>query len=85
MVVFFWQNESGDPELDWLQYGVTELLVQDLQQNPFILASSPWNNFNHGIYARMRKAGFENGLEVPRSLMREIALMRTGNILSRDH
>jgi len=74
MVVFFWQNESGDPELDWLQYGVTELLVQDLQQNPFILANSPWNNFSHGIYSRMRKAGFNDGLGMPRSLMREIAI-----------
>ena len=33
MAVFFWENESGNPDLDWLQYGVTELLVQDLQQN----------------------------------------------------
>jgi tetratricopeptide (TPR) repeat protein len=74
MAVFFWQNESGDPELDWLQYGVTELLVQDLQQNPFILANSPWNNFSHGMYSRMRKAGFNDGLGMPRSLMREIAI-----------
>ena len=73
MVVFFWQNESGDPELDWLQYGVTELLVQDLQQDPFVLASSPWNNFSNGIYARIRKAGFNDGLGMPRSLMRKIA------------
>ena len=34
MAVFFWKNESGNPELDWLQYGITELLVQDLQQDP---------------------------------------------------
>jgi len=74
MVVFFWQNESGDHELDWLQYGVTELLVQDLQQDPFVLANSPWNNFSNGIYARIRKAGFNDGLGMPRSLMRKIAI-----------
>ena len=73
MAIFFWENESGDPELDWLQYGVTELLVQDLQQDPFVLATSPWNNFSNGFYHRMRKAGFDDGLDVPRSLMREIA------------
>ena len=73
MAVFFWENESGNPDLDWLQYGVTELLVQDLQQNPFVLANSPWNNFSNGSYTRMRKAGFNDGLGVPRSLMREIA------------
>jgi len=73
MLVFFWENESGDPELDWLQYGVTELLVQDLEQDPFVLATSPWNNFSNGFYTRMRKAGFNDGLGVPRSLMRQIA------------
>jgi tetratricopeptide (TPR) repeat protein len=73
MAVFFFENESGDAELDWLQYAVTELLVQDLQQSPFVLATSPWANYGNGFYARMRAAGFEDGLDVPRSLMREIA------------
>lgn len=73
MVVFFWDNESNQPELDWLQYGITELLVQDLQQDPFVLASSPWNNFGNGFFPRIKQAGFADGLNVPRSLMREIA------------
>jgi len=73
MAVFFWENESGDPELDWLQYGVSEMLVQDLQQDPFVLATSPWNNFSNGFYLRMRKAGFDDGLGVPLSLMKKIA------------
>jgi tetratricopeptide (TPR) repeat protein len=72
MAVFFWKNESGNPDLDWLQYGITELLVQDLQQDPFVLASSPWNNFSDGFYSRMQQAGFKDGLNVPRSLMRKI-------------
>jgi tetratricopeptide (TPR) repeat protein/TolB-like protein len=73
MAVFFFANKSGDPELDWLQYGVTELLVQDLQQNPFVLATSPWANFGNGFYMRMKQAGFSDGLDIPLSLMREIA------------
>jgi tetratricopeptide (TPR) repeat protein len=73
MAVFFWDNESGDAELDWLQYGVTALLVQDLQQNPFMLANSPWNNMSNGFYARMKQAGFDDGLDLPVSLMQEIA------------
>ena len=73
MAVFFFENTSGDSELDWLQYGVTELLVQDLQQNPFVLATSPWANFGNGFYMRMKQAGFSDGLGMPRSLMREIA------------
>jgi tetratricopeptide (TPR) repeat protein len=73
MAVFFWTNESGDPDLDWLQYGITELLVQDLQQDPFVLANSPWNNFSNGFYSRMQRGGFDDGLNVPLSLMRKIA------------
>jgi len=73
MAVFFWNNESGDPQLDWLQYGVTELLVQDLRQDPFVLANSPWNNFGDGFYSRMRREGFADGLDVPLTLMRKIA------------
>ena len=73
MAVFFFENTSGDPELDWLQYGATELLVQDLQQNPFVLANSPWANFGNGFYMRMKQAGFRDGLDVPLSLMRQIA------------
>jgi tetratricopeptide (TPR) repeat protein len=73
MAVFFWDNQSGDPELDWLQYGITDLLVQDLQQNPFMLVTSPWVHQADGFYARMKQAGFEDGLKLPLSLMREIA------------
>jgi tetratricopeptide (TPR) repeat protein/TolB-like protein len=73
MAVFFWKNESGNPQLDWLQYGITELLVQDLQQDTFILARSPWDNFGNGFYSRMRQGGFDDGLNVPLTLMRKIA------------
>lgn len=73
MAVFFFKNDSGDPGLDWLQYGVTELLVQDLQQSPFVMATSPWSNYGNGFYMRMKQAGFDDGLGVPLSLMREIA------------
>ncbi len=73
MAVFFWKNESGNTELDWLQYGITELLVQDLQQDPFVKADSPWINFSNGFYSRMRRGGFNDGLNVPLTLMRKIA------------
>ncbi len=73
LAVFFWKNESGNPEFDWLQYGLTELLVQDLNQDAFVLASSPWSNFSNGFYSRMRRSGFNDGLNVPLTLMRKIA------------
>lgn len=73
MAVFFFNNESGNSQLDWLQYGITELLVQDLQQDAFVLARSPWNNYGNGFYSRMRRGGFNDGLNVPLTLMRKIA------------
>lgn len=73
MVVFFFKNVSNDPELDWLQYGVTDLLVQDLEQNPFISVSHPWVNLGNGFYSRMKQAGFNDGIGIPRSLMAQIS------------
>jgi tetratricopeptide (TPR) repeat protein/TolB-like protein len=73
MVVFFFKNVSNDPELDWLQYGVTDLLVQDLDQNPFISVSHPWENLGNGFYSRIKQAGFVDGIGIPRSLMAQIS------------
>ncbi len=74
MAVFFYENESDDPTLDWLQYAATELLTQDLQQDPYLAASSPYENWGAGYYGRLKAAGFEAGLGAPASLLRDIAL-----------
>jgi non-specific serine/threonine protein kinase len=34
LAVLFFQNLTGDPELDWLSNGIVELLVTDLSQSP---------------------------------------------------
>jgi tetratricopeptide (TPR) repeat protein len=73
LAVFFFDNASGDPQLDWLQYGVTELLVQDLQQNPFMAVASPWDNRGYGLYRQMKQAGYADATGLPLSLQREIA------------
>jgi len=73
IAVFFWSNDSGDPSLDWLQYGLTELLAQDLQQDPFIVVTSPWPDHGSGAYAQMQAAGFDDGLGLPLSLKQDIA------------
>lgn len=73
VAVFFYDNESGDPELDWLQYGATELLTQDLQQDPYVVAASPYAGWGGGYYGRLKAAGYEDGLNVPVSLLRDIA------------
>lgn len=73
VATFFWENTSGDPQFDVLRYAVTELLTQDLQQSPFIVATSPYNSGTNGYFARMAQAGFDDGLGLPTSLMRQIA------------
>ena len=73
IAVFFWDSEGIAPDLEWLRYGVTELLTQDLQQNPFLLASSPWSGMAGGLYTEMKEAGFDDGLDVPLALKRDIA------------
>jgi len=72
VAVFFFDNPAGNPELDWLRYGMTDLLSQDLNESAFINAASPWTNNANGFYARMKQAGYQDGLGLPRSLMREI-------------
>ena len=74
VAVFFFTNESGDSGLDWMQYGITELLVQDLNQNPFMVVNSPWEEANHGYYEKMLQAGYADGVGVPLNLKREMAL-----------
>jgi len=73
IAVFFWDRAVGDPDIGWLQYGITELLAQDLRQNPFLLVTTPRENPEYGMYAEMREAGFNNGLDVPLALKRDIA------------
>lgn len=80
LAVFFWDIEDAPADQQWLSYAVTEMLTQDLQQNPFLLASSPWENGGYGFYDRMKRSGFNDGLGVPLSLKREIA-----EIAGRDH
>ncbi len=78
LAVFFFDNESGDPGLDWLQYAATELLTQDLQQDKWLSASSPYGAWGGGFYGRLKASGFTDGVGAPASLLRDIA--RDANI-----
>lgn len=73
VALFFWTNESGDEELDWLQYGFPVMLAQDLEQDPFIEVRTPYAGYGKYFYARLQKAGYADGLNVPVSLQREVA------------
>lgn len=69
--MFYWANDSGDPELEWMRYALPMVLHRDLSQNPFVDGWSPTRS--GGIFARLVRAGFEDGLGAPIGLQRKIA------------
>ena len=62
----YFDNETGDPELDWLQYGIVNALRIDLIQDLYL-------NVGAGLDPKLKAAGFEEGVGVPLTLKREIA------------
>ncbi len=68
IVIFFFENRSGDPTLDWLQYGLPSLLQYDLSQDLFIDASEGLS-----YVGKFRDAGYSDGLNAPLMLKKKIA------------
>jgi serine/threonine protein kinase/tetratricopeptide (TPR) repeat protein len=62
----YFDNETGDPELDWLQYGIVRALRIDLAQDLYL-------NIGAGFDPKLKEAGFNEGIGVPLTLKREIA------------
>jgi len=76
LAVFFFDNESADSTLDWLQYGIPWGLVDDLMQDVFIDIRTPTPPVEgeSGMVERLRNAGYADGLRVPFALKRQISL-----------
>ena len=68
LALFYFDNESGDPELDWLQYGVPAGLWVDLRQDPFLDV-----RFGLHMANALRQEGRPEGLGLPLTLKNEIA------------
>jgi len=62
----YFDNETGDPELDWLQYGIVRALQIDLAQDLYL-------NVGAGFDPKLKKSGYLEGVGVPLTLKREIA------------
>lgn len=74
VTVFFWDNETRDADNDWLGYGLTALLMQDLRQNPFISVTSvSGSSQGGGLFNRLVRAGYEDGVRVPLALKKRLA------------
>jgi tetratricopeptide (TPR) repeat protein/TolB-like protein len=68
VVLFPFENASGDSALDWLQHGMPLGVYADLRQDMFIEAT-----LGLAFAEKMKEAGFDDGLGLPPALMRTIA------------
>lgn len=62
----YFDNKTGNPELDWLQYGIVLSLRVDLVQDLYL-------NVGAGFDPKLKEAGFQEGVGVPLTLKRKIA------------
>lgn len=67
-------NESGDPDLEWLESGVVVGLVVDLVQDLFV---TPVMSGDVTVRERLAEAGFQLNDAIPLSLKREAAERRS--------
>lgn len=69
LALYYFDNESGDSALDWLQFGVPLALSDDLAQDVFLEFRTSWPFFDE----ELERAGYPDGLDLPLGLRREIA------------
>ena len=76
MVLFYFDNETGDSELDWLQYGFSFMIGYDLSQDMFLdirnVHDSGFTPGDYYIYKKIKEAGFSKATGVPLALKRQV-------------
>jgi len=69
---FFWRNESGNSDLDWLSYGLPLMLAHDLNRvSPVITVETPFDSY--AMRNELRNKGYPSFLDEPQGLRVEIA------------
>lgn len=71
LALFFFDNESGDPKLNWLGQGITLALETDLSQELFMDAAGAYQ-----FIEKLKRAGLNQDSRVPLALKQEIARAR---------
>ncbi|MFK8013987.1 MAG: tetratricopeptide repeat protein [Gammaproteobacteria bacterium] len=90
LALFFFDNPSSDPANEWLRYGLPIMLQRDLEQDAYVDVWSPLSGYEQSGMLSLQRAGFDNGLDAPLPLMRQIAQTRgmpvfiTGEFSSSD-
>ena len=82
VMVWDFDNESDDPDLDWLRSGLWMGLMQDLSQDLFV---TPVDIYEPRVREPLTEAGFELPYGVPLALKRQLAEARgVGHFLEGD-
>ncbi len=68
IAVFFFENETKDSTLNWLQYAISTMIDYDLSQDIFINIRSSFNFIN-----KLKEFGFPKGVGLPFTLEKKIA------------
>lgn len=68
VALFYFDNESGDDTLDWLQAGLAFGLLMDLTQDLYIHFGD-----YHRMHERLESAGYADGVGLPRTLKANLA------------
>lgn len=80
IIGFFWQNESGNSDLDWLSYGLPLMLAHDMNRvSPVISVATPFGSAV--MRSELRNRGYPSFLDEPQGLRVEIARDRRSHAL----
>ena len=72
VISFFWDNQTEDPDLDWLEYGLPLMLTYDINRvSPVITAITPLDA--ESLKNKLRDQGFDRLTDVPRGLAIEVS------------
>lgn len=72
IMIFFPENESGDTSLNWLSYGIADMLSTDLYQDFYLEAKTVGSGSGNEI-EKIRDAGFSRMTGLPLLLEKDIA------------
>jgi tetratricopeptide (TPR) repeat protein len=80
IVTFFWENETGKPELDWLSYGLPIMLEHDINRvSPVVTANVPIDS--PLLADRLKEQGYDRLTGVPNGLAIQLSRDRQSDAL----
>lgn len=77
---YFWNNDTGDEELDWLAYGLPVMFTYDINRvSPVVTAATPLDAGT--VKEKLREQGHDRLVDVPRGLAVELSRERRSSVI----